>query len=339
MRAIYLVKHGDADEAFEVRETPIPVPNPGQVLIKVEGFGLNFADVMARKGMYPEAPKPPGLIGYDVCGIVERIGSNVTDVAEGDRVTALTRFGGYAEYALTDSRAVTKIPDHINVAEATTLTTQYCTAYYCAAEMVNLFEGDRVLIHSAAGGVGTGLLQYAKYKKCEIFATTGSHAKVELLNQLDAHHVINTSKEEFDVYIDEQTKGDGVDVIFDAVGADFIRRGIRILAPGGRIVCYGAAQMSDSPNVLFQLTKAIQFGIYHPAQFMMNSKSLIGVNMLKIADGKPQVIKRCLDNVVRLVEEGVFKPQGGKIFKADDIAAAHKYLEQRKSVGKVACTW
>ena len=168
MRAIYIVKHGDADDAFEIRETPMPVPNPGQVLIKVEGFGLNFADVMARKGMYKEAPSTPSLIGYDVCGTVERIGSNVTDVAEGDRVTALTRFGGYAEYALTDARAVAKIPDHINIAEATTLTTQYCTAYYCAAEMVNLFEGDKVLIHSAAGGVGTALLQYAKYKGCEI---------------------------------------------------------------------------------------------------------------------------------------------------------------------------
>jgi NADPH2:quinone reductase len=97
--------------------------------------------------------------------------------------------------------------------------------------------------------------------------------------------------------------------------------------------------MSNSNNIFFQLGKAIQFGIYHPAQFMMSSKSMIGVNMLKIADNKPNVLKRCLENVVRLVEEGVFKPQGGKIFKAEDIAEAHKYLEQRKSIGKVACTW
>ena len=152
-------------------------------------------------------------------------------------------------------------------------------------------------------------------------------------------NVINTSKVQFDDYIEEVTKDEGVDVIFDAVGADFIRRGIKILSPGGRIVCYGAAQMSDSNNVFFQLSKAIQFGIYHPAIFMMSSKSLIGVNMLKIADGKPEVMKRCLDNVVRLVEEGIFKPQGGKIFKATDIAEAHKYLESRKSVGKVVCVW
>ena len=251
----------------------------------------------------------------------------------------MTRFGGYAEYAITDARVATRIPDNMDPATATALTTQYCTAYYCAAEMVNLFTGDRVVIHSAAGGVGTGLMQYAKHKGCEIFATTGSDSKVELIKQMGADHVINTSKVEFDDYIKKATNGEGADVIFDAVGADFIKRGIRILAPGGKIVCYGAAQMSDSSNVFFQLNKAIQFGIYHPAIFMMSSKSLLGVNMLKIADGKPLIIKRCLENVVRLVEEGIFKPLGGKVFKATEIAEAHKFLESRKSIGKVVCTW
>lgn len=339
MKGIYIVKHGDADEAFEVRDTPKPVPKPGEVLVKVEGFGLNFADVMARKGMYEDAPPMPSLIGYDVVGTVERVGSNVTHLFEGDRVTALTRFGGYAEYALTDARAAAKISDKLSIPVATSLTTQYCTAYYCAAEVVNLFEGDRVLIHSAAGGVGTALMQYAKYKKCEIFATTGSSSKVEMLKQMGAHHVIDTSKEDFEDYIETNTKGDGVDVIFDAVGADFMRRGIKALAPGGRIVCYGAAQMTDATNIFSKIAKGLQFGIYHPAVFMMASKSLIGVNMLRIADGKPEVLKRCLQNVVRLVEEGVFQPQEGKLFKADDIADAHKYLESRKSTGKVACEW
>lgn len=339
MKAIYIVKHGDVDEAFEVRETPKPVPKAGEALIKVEAFGLNFADIMARKGMYKDAPPIPSLMGYDVVGTVERVGSNVINLLEGDRVTALTRFGGYAEYAITDARAAAKISDKISVTEATALTTQYCTAYYCAAEVVNLFAGDKVLIHSAAGGVGTGLMQYALYKGCEVFATTGSSSKVELLKQMGAHHVINTSKVDFDEYIDETTKGDGVDVIFDAVGADFIKRGIKILNAGGRIVCYGAAQMTDASNVFSQLIKGIQFGIYHPAEFMMTSKSLIGVNMLKIADHKPEVLKRCLENVVRLVDQGVFKPQGGKTFKAQDIGAAHTYLESRQSTGKVACVW
>lgn len=339
MKGIYIVKHGNVNEAFEVRETPKPVPKAGEVLVKVQGFGLNFADVMARKGLYQDAPPIPSLIGYDVVGTVERIGSNVTNVMEGDRVTALTRFGGYAEFALTDARAVAKIPETMGIVEGTSLTTQYCTAYYCAAEAVNLFAGDRVLIHSAAGGVGTGLMQYALHKGCEVFATTGSESKVELLKQMGAHHVINTAKIDFDEYVEETTKGDGVDVIWDAVGADFIRRGIKILAPGGRIVCYGAAQMTDATNIFSKIYMGVQFGIYHPAVFMMSSKSLIGVNMLKIADGKPLILKRCLENVVKLVEQGVFKPQNGKLFKAEQIGEAHQYLEGRKSIGKVACEW
>ncbi len=339
MKAIYIVEHGDADKAFELRETPKPDPKPGELLVKVEGFGLNFADVMARKGMYKDAPPLPAVVGYDVCGTVEKIGAGVKGFEEGDRVTALTRFGGYAEYALTDARAVAKISEKPGVAEATSLTTQYCTAYYCAAEMVNLFEGDRVLIHSAAGGVGSALMQYARYKGCEIFATTGSESKVELLKTAGAHHVINTAKDDFEEFIEETTKEVGVDVIFDAVGAGFIRKGIRALAAGGRIVCYGAADMSDSKNIFYQLSKAIQFGIYHPAVFMLNSKSLIGVNMLRIADNKPLTLKRCLENVVRLYEAGIFQPSSGKVFKADEIAEAHKYLESRKSTGKVACRW
>lgn len=339
MKAIYIVEHGKAESAFQVRETPKPVPKPGEVLVKVEGFGLNFADVMARKGMYRDAPPVPSLIGYDVCGTVERVGNNVKDVAEGDRVTALTRFGGYAEYAITDHRAVAKIPSNTPITEATALTTQYCTAYYCAAEMVNLHEGDKVLIHSAAGGVGSGLMQYAKYKGCEIYATTGSASKIDLIKKAGAHHVIDTSKEDFDDYIEEATKGDGVDVIFDAVGASSIRKGINSLAAGGRIVCYGAAEMSNSNNPLFQLVKAVQFGIYHPAVFMMSSKSLIGVNMLRLADHKQDVLKRCMQNVVKLYEQGIFKPAEGKLFKAEEIAEAHNYLESRKSTGKVACAW
>lgn len=339
MKAIFVVKHGKADEAFEVRDTPKPVPKPGEVLVKVEGFGLNFADVIARKGLYQDAPPLPSVLGYDICGTVERTGSNVDWVNEGDRVTALTRFGGYAEYAVTDGRAVARIPQTMDIAEATALTTQYCTAYYCCADMVNLFAGDKVVIHSAAGGVGTALMQYCVAKGCEIFATTGSTSKVQMLKDLGAQHVIDTSTTEFDDYIEDATKGDGVDVIFDAIGAGYIRRGIKVLAHGGRIVCYGVSAMSDATNIFSKLGKAIEFGIYHPGIFMMQSKSLIGVNMLRIADSKPNTLKRCLENVVRLYEEGIFKPQSGKIFKAVDISEAHKYMESRKSIGKIACKW
>ena len=309
------------------------------MLIKVEGFGLNFADIMARKGMYQDAPPLPSVIGYDVCGFVEELGENVHHLKVGDRVTAMTRFGGYAEYAITDARAAARISNEMNFAEATALTTQYCTAYYCIAEMVNLFEGDKVLIHSASGGVGTALMQYAAFKKCEIFATTGSGRKEDLLRKMGAHHVINTKKTDFDEYIKKATNSSGVDVIFDAMGSNYFRKGVKVLGSGGRMVSFGASDMSDSTNVFSKINKGLQFGIYHPAEFIMASKSLIGVNMLRIADDRPLVLKRCLENVVRLYDEGVFRPAIGAIFKAEEIAEAHKFLEERKSTGKVACAW
>jgi len=339
MKAIALIKTGNAATAFEVREIAKPQPQKGEVLIKVDTFGLNFADVMARKGMYKDAPPLPAILGYDVAGIVDAIGENVSTLKIGDRVTAMTRFGGYAEYAVTNASAVAVIPDNIDNATATALTTQYCTAYYAAAEMVNLHEGDKVLIQAGAGGVGTALIQYAKYKKCEIFATAGSDTKLNYLTSLGVHHPINYATQDFEIEIKNLIgEGKGVDVIFDAVGGKSVKKGFRLLAPGGRIVCYGAADLTNK-NLFGKLKAVLDFGLYHPLMLIALSKAIIGINMLHIADDKPSVLNRCLEEVVQLTSQGVFTPTLSKVFNAVDIAAAHEYLEKRKSIGKVVMRW
>ncbi len=338
MKAIALVKIGNASGAFKVIEIEKPQPKKGEVLIKVAAFGLNFADVMARRGMYKEAPPLPAVLGYDVAGIVEAVGENVTAIKIGDRVTAMTRFGGYAEYAVTNASAAAVIPASIDNATATALTTQYCTAYYAAAEMVNLHEGDKVLIQSGAGGVGTALIQFAKYKRCEIFSTAGSETKLNYLSSLGVQHPVNYTEQGFEVEIKKLTEGKGVDVIFDAVGGKSVKKGFRSLGPGGRIICYGAAGMNDK-NIFGKIGAALSFGFYHPLMLMMPSKAIIGINMLRIADNKPAVLQRCLEAVVRLTNEGVFKPTVSKVFNVADIAAAHDYLEKRKSIGKVVVQW
>jgi NADPH:quinone reductase-like Zn-dependent oxidoreductase len=338
MKAVFLIKNGSAASAFEIREIPTPVPQAGQVLIKVEAFGLNFADVVARRGMYKEAPPLPCVLGYDVAGTVASAGASVTNVKPGDRVTAMTRFGGYAEFAITDARAIAIIPATLDAAIATAMATQYCTGYFAAAEMVNLHPGDKVLIQSGAGGVGTALIQYAKYKRCEIFSTAGTEEKLQYINALGVHHPINYTSHDFEREIKKITEGKGVDVIFDAVGGKSVKKGFRSLASGGRIVCFGAADMNDR-NIIGKLKAALDFGIYHPVMFMMASKSMIGINMLRIADDHPLVLQRCLEAVVRLREEGVFTLAGGKTFPVSEIAIAHEYLEKRKSMGKVAMRW
>ena len=336
MKAVVLVKKSSSDKAFELKEVPLPTIKDGQVLIKVKAFGLNFADVMARKGMYKEAPPLPAILGYDVAGTIEEVGAGVLNLKKGDSVTAMTRFGGYAEYAVTNASAVAIIPPNLDSATATALTTQYCTAIYAASEMVNLYKGDKVLIHSGAGGVGTALIQYAKYKQCEIFATAGNADKLNYLKKLGVHHPINHTTQDFEKIIKQITQG--VDVIFDAVGGKTVKKGMRLLVPGGRLVCYGAADISNK-NLFGKIKTVLDFGFYHPFMFMMPSKSLIGINMLNIADYKPEVIERCLAKVMKLYEEGIFEPTVAKIFDVKDIAIAHDFLENRKSIGKVVVKW
>jgi NADPH2:quinone reductase len=338
MKAAVLVRKGDPSKAFEIREVPNPTIKAGEVLVKVEGFGLNFADVMARQGLYADAPPMPSVLGYDVVGRVKEVAPDITHVKVGDRVTAMTRFGGYAEYVAAIGMAVARIADDVPVGEATALTTQYCTAYFAAADVINLHAGDRVLIHSAAGGVGTALLQYAKHMGCEIFATVGSDAKAALVKAAGAHHAINYVTQDFAQEVARITGGKGLDVIWDAVGGSYVKKGFKALAPGGRIVCYGAADISDK-NIFGKIGTLLGFGIYHPIEFMNSSKALIGVNMLRIADNNPDRLKRCLDNVVKLYEQGVFKPQVGQVFPVSQIGEAHAFLESRRSTGKITVTW
>ena len=288
--------------------------------------------------MYKEAPPLPAILGYDVAGTVEEAGDGVINVKRGDKVFAMTRFGGYAEYAVTNSSAVAAIPNHISIAAATALATQYCTAYYAAAEMVNLHEGDKVLVHAGAGGAGTALIQYAMHKKCEIFSTAGSNEKIDYLKSLGVHHPINYSARDFETEVQKITGGKGVDVIFDAVGGSSVKKGMRSLAPGGRMICYGAAGITGK-NIFGKLKILLGFGFYHPLMLMTASKAIIGINMLRIADNHPAVIQRCLENVVRLTNEAVFSPTLAKLFAVKDIAAAHEFLEKRNSIGKVAVSW
>ena len=338
MKAIFLVRNGSAATAFEFREIPVPVPEYGQVLIKVEAFGLNFADVMARRGMYKEAPPMPCILGYDVAGTVVQTGQGVHHVKTGDRVMAMTRFGGYAEFALTAASAVAIIPASINMADATALTTQYCTAWYAAAQTVNLHKGDKVLIQAGAGGVGLALIQFAKHKQCEIFATAGSPEKIAYLKQQGVHHPISYRSQDFEKEIREITNGTGIDVVFDAVGGSSVKKGIRSLKAGGRLVCYGASVLTNK-NIFGKIIEGLSFGFYHPAMLMMPSKSIIGVNMLKVADSKPEMMQLCLQSVVQLAKEGIFAPRETQVLPVAEIAKAHTLLENRQTIGKLALKW
>ncbi|MEM7548135.1 MAG: zinc-binding dehydrogenase [Bacteroidota bacterium] len=338
MKAAFLVKNGKPSEAFEIRETEMPEIQPHEVLIKVHYSGLNFADVLARLGMYPDAPKPPSVVGYDVSGEIVKVGKDVEGLQEGDVVAAMSRFGGYAEYVATNALAVVKINDAIDLNIAPALATQACTALYSAEEMVRLHPGDHVLVHSAAGGVGSILVQIAKHHGCVVYGTVGSDEKFEMLSEIGVDHPINYKKSAFDQEFLKINPG-GADVIFDAVGGTTLKKGMKLLNSGGRLVAYGGAQMTEAKNVFQKIKIGLSFGFYHPIVFIKGSKSMLGVNMLRIADDKPDILNRVLKRVVELVKDGIIKPKLGAEFKAEEIDKAHALLESGKSQGKIVVRW
>lgn len=339
MRAAYLIKTGAPETAFEIRDTKKPVPVAGEVLIKVEGFGLNFADVMARLGLYRQAPPVPSVLGYDVAGTIEAVGPGVNDVKVGDRVTALTRFGGYAEYTISNALALAVIPQQMEAGEAVALSTQYCTAYYLAEEMAGIQSGDQVLIHAAAGGVGTALVQLALNRGAIIYGTAGSEEKLNYLQKAGVHYPINYRKHDFSKEIRRTSGFQGLDVVFDPVGGKSVKKGIKLLGAGGRLIAFGASSMTQAGSLLGKIRVAWGFGFYHPVGLLTKSKGLIGVNMLEIADHSPHKIQRIMKQVISMHQQEILRPEVGGIFTVDQLAQAHRFLESRKSMGKIVVKW
>lgn len=340
MKAIFLVRTGEASEAFEMRETPVPIAAKGEVVIKVAAFGLNYADVMARRGLYKAAPPIPAILGYDVAGTIHSMGPDTNGYVIGQRVAALSRFGGYAEYAKTQVDAIIPLPETMDLTLATALATQASTAVYSAAFATRLYAGDRVLIHAAAGGVGTLLVQLAKAKGCTVYGSA-SASKHDFLKECGVDYTIDSQGPEPWKELENQLTGKKLDVVFDNIGGLSFKRGLRLLGPGGRIIAYGAAAQNrgNKSNQLNNLRVGIGFGFHSPIGLIMKSQSILGVNMLALADHKPLVLKEVMAEVGRLSDEGIIRPVLGKAFPASQTADAHDYLESRKSTGKVAVFW
>ena len=334
MQAIYLVKNGKSKEAFEFRDIQMTEPKDNEVGVIVEASGINFADVVARLGQYQDCPPLPTIIGYEAVGRVEKVGKDVTTLKKGHRVLAFTRFGGYSQYVTQQESAVAKIGEDMDAGKALALATQYSTAFYACSVATNVLPNETVLIHAGAGGVGTALIQLCKLKNAKIYATAGSESKLEYCRKQGAHVVINYTKEDFSEVIKEP-----IDLAFDAVGADNFRKSYKLLNRGGRIIGYGAAAMTDASNIFSKAKMGLQFGIYHPAQLLMESRSMIGVNMLRIADYKPDTLKYCMESVIQLLHEGKIDPHVGKMYAAKDIYQAHDDMLDRKTMGKIGIVW
>jgi NADPH:quinone reductase-like Zn-dependent oxidoreductase len=337
MEAFFLNGKKKAGEAFELKPFDPGSISEDEVLIETEAFGLNFADVMSRLGLYREAPPFPFVPGYEICGRVKSVGKNVSHVIPGDRVLALTRFGGYSRICKTRAQAVKKIPESWTPAFACALGTQACTAIYMTHFLVHLKNAKSAVVSSPAGGVGSLLVQIIQKNKIPVTGYSG-HPEKFSGKEPGMEKILNYKDPEFREMLSREFP-DGVDLAFDAVGGKTFKAVLQHLRPGGSIVAYGAASRAGGGGLFPTLKLVFGMGFTHPVFLLMKSRSICGLNMLKVGDRRPDILEQCLNIAVEYGKEGVLKPLEGKTFSRQHISDAHAWLESGRSSGKTVVTW
>jgi len=337
-----LVQTGNGGpEVLQVLERPDPPVGPGEVRIAVKAAGINFADTMARVGLYPDAPKPPCVMGYEVAGTVESTGAGVEDLAVGDRVMAGTRFGGQAELISVPADQVLPLPDRLSFEQGAAFPVNYGTAYAALIVMGSLREGDRVLIHAAAGGVGIAATQIARNAGAGRILGTASPSKHDAIRQQGVTDPIDYRNQDFAAEAMRITGGEGVDLVIDALGPTSFRKDYRLLRPGGRLVMYGLSEATkesgrDIPAALKSLAKMPLATLpwWKSLALMNENKGVFGLNMLKWWDREGS-LDRVTGPLLADLEAGRLEPVVAESFPFARAGEAHEFIAQRRNVGKV----
>jgi NADPH:quinone reductase-like Zn-dependent oxidoreductase len=339
VRALVITEHG-GPEVLKVEERPDPEPGPGQVRVAVRAAGINFADLMARAGMYPDAPKPPCVVGYEFAGDVESVGDGVTEFEVGQRVMGGCRFGGYAELVVTGQSELVPLPDDWSYEEGAALPVHYSTAYAGLVRYGSLRAGERVLLHSAAGGVGIAATQIAKLVGAGEIYGTASGSKHEVIRSIGVDHAIDYTKQDFRREVRRIAGEDRpLDLVMDAVGGSSFRKSWSLLRAGGRLVCFGASSvMSGERRSLRTIARMVATTpVFHPMPMMQSSRAVIGLNMLTLWDAKGS-LDEYVDPLREWIDAGKLRPVVAEAFPLERGADAHRYMGERKNVGKVVLT-
>jgi NADPH:quinone reductase-like Zn-dependent oxidoreductase len=333
MRRVWITKAGPP-EVLEVREEPDPEPSAGQVRIRVRAAGINFADLMARVGLYPDAPKIPCVVGYEVSGLVDVVGEGTTGFRPGDRVFGMPRFGGYTDTLCIDARQVFRMPESMPFEQAAALPVVYLTAHHMMLFTGNLRRRSRVVVHSAAGGVGLAAIQIAKTRECEIFGVA-SRGKHDFLRQQGVSHPIDAAGD-WAAEVRAIVGPRGVDLVLDAVGGRSWTLGYDLLAPAGRLVAFGlsAAASGKKRSLLHAATQVARIKRFSPRRLMDENKSITGVNMGHLF-GELDMLAEEFAELVTMYERGEISPHVDRAFSFSEAPLAHHYLHDRKAVGKV----
>jgi NADPH:quinone reductase-like Zn-dependent oxidoreductase len=335
MRGIWITRHG-GPEVLEVRETADPEPGPGQVRVRVRAAGLNFAEVMARQGLYPDAPKPPCVVGYEAAGIVDALGPGVVGPSVGRRVAVLVRFGAHADVVCAPAEQAVEVPDAASFEEAAALPVNYLTAYHMLFRVAGIRPGERVLVHMAAGGVGIAVLQLCRTLDGVVTFGTASAAKHEVLRAEGCTYPIDYRRVDYASEVRRLTGGEGVDVVLDALGGRDWRRGLALLRPVGRLVVFGFANLmrGQRRRPLRVVSQVLRVPLVTPLGLMARNHTVSGVNIGHLWDQRA-LLREELDALVALWRAGHVKPRVDAVFPFADAAGAHRRIAERQNIGKV----
>ncbi len=331
MRSVVITKAGPP-EVLQVQERPDPTPGQGQVLVDVRAAGVNFADLMARVGLYPDAPELPAVVGYEVAGTVAEVGQGVDRFAVGDRVMAGTRFGGYSERAVAKAVDVAPLPDSLSFEQGAAVPVNYLTAYLGLRRFGALEPGERVFLHAAAGGVGIAATQIAKHRGAEVWGSA-SPGKHDAIRGFGVDHAVDYTQPGWEKGLPP------MDVVMDALGGKSFRRSYDMLRAGGRLVAFGAAGVvsGEKRNLLAAGKTALTMPRFNLIKQMSASKAVIGLNMLTIWDelGSLEPFMAAIEG---LLAEGALAPVVAESFPFDRAGEAHRFIGERRNVGKVVLT-
>ncbi|HEV7363056.1 MAG TPA: medium chain dehydrogenase/reductase family protein [Solirubrobacteraceae bacterium] len=329
MRAVVITKHGPPD-VLQVQERPAPDrPLGGQVTVDVAAAGINFADTMARVGLYPDAPKPPVVVGYEVAGTVHAVGPGVEGLEPGQRVMAGTRFGGQAEQIVVKAADVVPLPDELSFEQGAAIPVNYSTAWAGLIRYGSLQPGERVLIHAAAGGVGISATQIAKRHGAEVYGTA-SPGKHEAIRGFGVDHAVDYTRSGWERDLPR------FDVIMDAIGGKSFRTGYNLLNPGGRLVCFGASSVmsGEKRNLVAAARAAVRMPRFNLIKQMSASKAVIGLNMLTLWD-HAGTLEPWITPLHEMLDDGTIVPIVAEAFPFDRAPDAHRFIAERRNVGKV----
>ena len=337
MQQAVISRHG-APEVFEVRTAPDPVPGEGEVRIRVRAAGVNFADVLTRLGLYPDAPKPPVVVGYEVAGVVDGVGRSVTGISDGDRVVALTRFGGYSDTVVVPATQAFHFPEQLSDAEAAAVLVNYLTAALALYRMAALNVGETVLVHNAGGGVGIAATQLARLRRATVIGTASAF-KHDALRSFGVDHAIDYRHADVASEIRKLTKGRGVDVILDPIGGRSFTDSYRMLAPLGRLIIFGLS--AAAPGERRSWWRALQAWAatprFDPLSMINRNRGIFGLHIGHLWDERRQVAP-FVEMLMKEISAGRLTPVVARTFPLAQAAEAHRFIQSRGNIGKVVLT-